>query len=109
MFKGAQEHTERVHAALELLLPHLRPVAAEKYFLEEFGEGELYQHLSLIESTLSHKGIYSVVIQAYKGLYGLCKTTHGHSRIIRRGRTLKDLLDYIEQTCFYKVATDVQR
>ncbi len=104
LYKHDTDLTARVAAALEMLLPYLKPLAAEKYMLDELEEGAPYIRIGVLEKTLSRDGVYWIALQPEKGFAALCKTTNGHARIVKRRGSLKGLLEGMQDMCYYQNA-----
>lgn len=101
--KGSPVLTERVHAALVQLLPHVRLVESQP---RERGElGDSYKCISIFEYSLSEFGSYFLAIDEKRGLYTVCRARYS-LRIEHQAKDLRSLLDYVEQHHYYSAVDE---
>lgn len=90
--KGSKESLQKTYDGIQLVLPYLKPVR----------DGNIY--IDIFESTLSSRGIYTLIIK--KDKFEVEKTTYGHPEIIYSNKDLKKVLEYIQKHHYYDEGDD---
>jgi hypothetical protein len=98
LLKGEPSLTQRVQAALEVVLPYIVPHAYGR------DPNVKAKYLTVFERSLSEFGKFFIAIDESAGRYDLLCQRYSSQSVVYAGVSLAALLDYMEKNCYYKSA-----